>query len=405
MKTIYINKLFAILFLFGLIGCGGSENKENDHGHDHEAGEEKHGEMNEEEDHEEQEGVHFTNTQFEALRMKVDTIPMRNVSAYVETNGQLEVPPQNEASVTAIIGANVSSIKVIEGDKVEKGQVLAYIAHPDLIQLQSNYNSNWNELQYLEQDYKRQQKLYDEKVGSGKELQRIKSDFQSKKSNVNGFAAQLKLLGIPTTSVENGTIIEQVAVRSPIEGYVRLVEIKTGQYVTPQTELFEIVNLEHIHADFMVFEKDIAKVQEGQKIQFKVESIESELEASVYSVGKNFEQNPKAIHIHAEIEDKSGLLLPGMYVRGRILTSGTMGQALPEGAVIRDNGKDYIFSVKKEKEDEWEFTPIEVVAGITSNGWTEIKLLQPLPTNTKVALNNAYYLIAEMQKGEAEHEH
>jgi cobalt-zinc-cadmium efflux system membrane fusion protein len=82
-----------------------------------------------------------------------------------------------------------------------------------------------------------------------------------------------------------------------------------------------------------------------------------------------------------------------------------MGQALPEGAVIRDNGKDYIFSVKKEKEDEWEFTPIEVVAGITSNGWTEIKLLQPLPATTKVALNNAYYLIAEMQKGEAEHEH
>ena len=405
MKTIYINKLFAILFLFGLIACGGTENKENDHGHDHEAGEEKHGEMNEEEDHEEQEGVHFTTTQFEALGMKVDTILMRNVSAYVETNGQLEVPPQNEASVTAIIGANVSSIKVIEGDKVEKGQVLAYITHPDLIQLQSNYNSNWNELQYLEQNYKRQQKLYDEKVGSGKELQQVKSDFQSKKSNVNGLAAQLKLLGIPTSSVENGTIIEQVAVRSPIEGFVRLVEIKTGQYVTPQTELFEIVNLEHIHADFMVFEKDIAKVQEGQKIQFKVESIETELEASVYSVGKNFEQNPKAIHIHAEIEDKIGLLLPGMYVRGRILTSNTMGQALPEGAVIRDNGKDYIFSAKKEKEDEWEFTPIEVVAGITSNGWTEIKLLKPLPNNTKVALNNAYYLIAEMQKGEAEHEH
>ena len=165
------------------------------------------------------------------------------------------------------------------------------------------------------------------------------------------------------------------------------------------------MNLEHIHADFMVFEKDIAKVQEGQKIQFKVESIESELEASVYSVGKNFEQNPKAIHIHAEIEDKSGLLLPGMYVRGRILTSGTMGQALPEGAVIRDNGKDYIFSAKKGNGEEWEFTPIEVVAGITSKGWTEIKLLQPLPATTKVALNNAYYLIAEMQKGEAEHDH
>ena len=50
-------------------------------------------------------------------------------------------------------------------------------------------------------------------------------------------------------------ILEQVPLRSPIEGYVQKVEIKTGQYVEPQTELFEIVNTEHVHADFMVFEK------------------------------------------------------------------------------------------------------------------------------------------------------
>ena len=32
-------------------------------------------------------------------------------------NGTLEVPPQNEAAITSVIGANVTSIKVIEGDK------------------------------------------------------------------------------------------------------------------------------------------------------------------------------------------------------------------------------------------------------------------------------------------------
>lgn len=403
MKTKYINNLLAILFLFGLVACENQEQHSDEHGHDHDAKKEAHGATEEEENHE---GiVHFSVAQFEALNMKVDTIPQRSIAAYVETNGQLEVPPQNEASVTAIIGANVSSIKVIEGDKVEKGQVLAYISHPELIQLQSKYSSSWNELDYLEQDFNRQQKLYDEKIGSGKELQRVKSNFQSKKSMVNGLAAQLKLLGISTSTVESGTMIEQVAVRSPIEGFVRLVEVKTGQYVTPQTELFEIVNLEHIHADFMVFEKDISKVRKGQKIKFKVESVDNELEASVYSVGKNFEQNPKAIHIHAEIEDKRGFLLPGMYARGRILMADSMGKALPEGAVIRDNGKDYIFSAKKENGDEWEFTLIEVMARNTSSGWTEIKLLQPLPANTEVAWNNAYYILAEMQKGETEHSH
>ena len=58
---------------------------------------------------------------------------------------------------------------------------------------------------------------------------------------------------------------------SPIEGYIRTVEVKTGQYVKPETEMFEIVNIEHIHADLMVFEKDMHKVKVGQRVKFNVE--------------------------------------------------------------------------------------------------------------------------------------
>ena len=35
----------------------------------------------------------------------------------------------------------------------------------------------------------------------------------------------------------------------------------------------------------------------------------------------------------------------------------------------------------------------------------EIKLLEALPEGTKVAWNNAYYLIGEMKKGDTEHGH
>ena len=49
--------------------------------------------------------------------MEVDTLAQRNMSGYVEANGQLEVPPQNEATITTVVGANVVSIEVIEGDK------------------------------------------------------------------------------------------------------------------------------------------------------------------------------------------------------------------------------------------------------------------------------------------------
>ena len=69
--------------------------------------------------------VHLSELKKNSIGIKVDVIPTRPLSGVVEANGQLEVPPQHEATVTAILGANVTAIKVIEGDKVKKGQTLA----------------------------------------------------------------------------------------------------------------------------------------------------------------------------------------------------------------------------------------------------------------------------------------
>ena len=162
----------AIAFISVLIySCG-----HNEEGHNHGEGESSESHENGEEHAEE---VHLTEEQFSSMELKVDTIPLKNISSYVQANGELEVPPQNFAEVTAVIGANVTNIEVIEGDKVKKGDVLAYLKHPDLIKVQTDYVSNWNKLIYTEKEYQRQEKLYQEKVGSGKELQKIQAEYQT----------------------------------------------------------------------------------------------------------------------------------------------------------------------------------------------------------------------------------
>jgi len=353
--------------------------------------------------------IRFTDRQFRSLGMKIGTLGQRNLGQYIEANGRLEVPPQNQAAVTTFIGANAVSIEVIEGDKVSSGQVLAYISHPDLVQFQADYLSTFNRLSFLEKDYLRKKKLYNENVGSGKELQTTEAEFLSSKAKKMGLEAQLRLLGLDPEKIRNDGISERVAIVSPINGHVRMVGVKTGQYVDPQTEMFEIVNVEHVHADLVVFEKDVHKVKEGQHVIFSVEGHEQfDLQATIYSVGKAFEKDPKAIHLHAEIENKHGSLLPGMYVRGRILTGTNNATALPEDAVVKDGERYVAFTVTERGEEEghdWEFAPFEVIVGERADGWTEIKLLSEPEEGTEFAWNNAYYLIAEMKKGETEHSH
>jgi cobalt-zinc-cadmium efflux system membrane fusion protein len=132
------------------------------------------------------------------------------------------------------------------------------------------------------------------------------------------------------------------------------------------------------------------------------------LTAKIYSVGKKFEQNPKAVHVHAEIEKKENFLIPGMYINARIKTSEEKVMALPEEAIIEEDGKPYIFLAEELQKDggtEWAFQAVEIRTGLKADGWVEIKLLEPLPAGALVAWSDAYYLISEMNKSKASHGH
>lgn len=386
-------KYSILLFLILLLSYSCNESKPEAHGHDHSK------------EHHHEEVVFLNSQQLKNLEIEIGSISQRNMGSYVLTNGMLEVPPQNEASVTAILGSNISSIKVIEGDRITKGQIIAYLSHPSIIDLQSQYITAWSKSRFLNKELERQKKLYDSKANSGKEMEFAISKQISSQASVNGLKAQLELLGISVLELEKGNIQSLVPVKSPIDGYIRSVEVKTGQYVAPQTTMFEIVNIDHIHADFMVFEKDIHKVKKGQKVKFTVESlVDVELNATIYSVGKAFEENPKAVHLHAEIENKQGFLIPGMYAQGKISISDNFEMALPEDAVAQYENEHFIF-LAVPKKDGIEFKPLKIKIGVHDGNWIVISGLSEKLKDSQFAISKAYDLMAELKKEEAEHSH
>ncbi|WP_066225677.1 efflux RND transporter periplasmic adaptor subunit [Formosa haliotis] len=394
--------IFNIVVLISVFSCGSKDsNSENTKAnHAEESVEHNH------ENHDESEGVHLTGKQFDALKMKVDTLSTRAMRGYIEANGSLDVPPQNEAAITTVLGANIASIEVIEGDKVNKGQVVAYLSHPNIIKMQTDYLNAFSNSNYLKKDFNRQKTLYDSGVGSGANYQKAEAEYEASKAMVNGLGAQLQLLHLNPKSVQSGTIYQRVALRSPIEGFVQKVRVKTGQYVAPETEVFEIVNTHHVHADLMVFEKDVQNVKKGQRVRFSVQSLpEEKFIAEIYSVSKTFEDQPKAVHVHAEIENKKGHLIPGMYIKGQIQIEEVESVAVPEQAIFNDAERFYIFKAEIGEFQDWNFKPVEVILGDKDGDWQAIRFLEDQDKTGQFALNNAYYLSAEMKKGESEHSH
>src|SRR3546814_17268504 len=122
---------------------------------------------------------------------------------------------------------------------------------------------------------------------------------------------------------------------------------------------------------------------------------EKVLTATIYAVGKTFEEDPKAVHVHAEIENGKGDLISGIYVQGRIITDEAETLAIPEGGVVTEGGRSYIFLLAgqqahadehvedagehEEQTDGQAFRMVEVGTGITEAGFVDIKPLTDMP--------------------------
>jgi len=412
-----IKLILTILFVGLLISSCGDSSKNKEEKHDDHSEEEGH------DDHEEG-TVSLTELQMNAISLKLVTIESKKMNISVKASGDLEVAPQHKADISSIVGGIVKNIYVIEGDNVKKGKVLARIEHPDIIQMQQDYLNNLNSLQFLEQEYNRRKILYEEKVGSGKEFQRITAEYKNSKANLKGQKMKLKMLGLNVSSIENGNLYSTINIVSPLNGKVGKVETNIGAYAAPLTKLIEVVNNDELHADVMVFEKDISKIKVGQTLNFTTSSLEGqEFSGKIHAISPVFESNPKAIHVHAEIDNKSKILIPGMYIHGQIITDDVLTDVLPEKAIVVEDEKSYIF-IKTEEEEhthdadgnhededdshaepKMTFKMIEVITGISNNGFTEVKLLEKLPKNTLIVGDGAYFLLAEMRKSEAEHSH
>ncbi len=364
--------------------------------------------------------VSLTKQQIKAIELKLGKIEKHNISTTVKSNGRTQLLPQDKANVSTLVGGVVENVFVIEGDFVKKGQLLAVLEHPDIVNMQQQYLENVNNLEFLEQDYQRKKKLYEEKIGSGKDYQKALSDYNKAKSTALGLKAKLKMLGISIKSVEKGNISSTINITSPIRGFVRSVKVNIGSFVEPNSDLFEIVDNSKIHADLLVYEKDIPKIKVGQKVHFNISNIPGrELKGTIFSVGKAYEDVAKAITVHAYIENTEGNIIPGMYVNAHIIVDSITTDVLPEEALAAEGNKYFIFVKTEgethpkgeenesghEGEDKWYFKKTEVIPGIRDNGFVEIKLLKPLPEHAEIAVNAAYYLQAEMGKGETEHEH
>ncbi len=330
----------------------------------------------------------------------------------IQTYGWLRLPPQYHSRLSSFLSGSIEKIFVIEGDFVHKGDTLALIASPELLELQEAYIQSLAAYRFAKAELARQRKLYQDSIAAAKQLQLAEAEFRSQQSRMLALQKRLRLANIDPSTAEHSSIVSSFPIVAPFDGYVRHINVVLGEFISPGTELFELVNNRHIHADIFVFEKDIPKVREGQAVRFALTTQPNQwYNGRIFSVGKAFEDSVKAVIVHAELTERANrdILLPGMFVNAHIITASHKVTAIPEPAVVEIEGKPYIFIfIGKQKHPDgvlWQFRPIPVLTGERDGGLIAVTPLEPIPDNAPIVVDGAYYIYAQTQNLEAEHAH
>lgn len=394
-----ILKISSILLL--LIVLGSCQDKTAQNNESDETSEEHNKEEGGEHEEEATSTLTLRLEQLDVMNIELGSIQQKNLGATLKVNGQLELPPQNMASVSAIVGGRVQSVRVIEGDYVKKGQIIAQLDNPEFITMQREYLSAKSNISFLEKDYKRKEELLKDGIASSKSFQQAEAAYNEGKSILNATKSTLQLVGINVSALENGQIISSVPVVSPIKGYVQNIKINIGKFVSAEQEMFEVVDSEYLYLGLKVFEKDIDKVKVGQKITFSLTTRPNKIyEAKIFNFGKALDMTTRAINAHAEIIGAHEGFLAGMFVEARIITSSKDVNALPDEAFVSEKGLDYVFVQKEKTDGKIEFEKVQVNKGISDLGFSEVLFIEEIPETTIIVIKGAYYLNSEMQKGE-----
>ncbi len=311
----------------------------------------------------------------------------------VEVSGIIDVPPQNLVSLSAILGGYLRSVNVLQGTHVRKGEIIAILENPDFINLQQDYLESKAKLQYIKTDYERQQELNQNNIGSKKEFQETESNFKVMEARVHSLAEKIKMLNLSIEKIEDGKLSSKINITSPIDGYVTMVNVNSGSFVGPQNIMFEITDTEHLHAELYVYEKDISKIQKGQKVKISLANDpEKNYDGEVFLINKKIEED-RTVRVHVHFTKHDHTMIPKAFIRAQITVAQKKRWSLPENAIITSENKYYVF-VELEK---GKYKKCEVKNGIVQNGIAELNILEPLDLQkTAFVTNGAFNLLSVM---------
>jgi cobalt-zinc-cadmium efflux system membrane fusion protein len=363
-----------------------------------------------EDDHEEGGRLALSAEAYAAAGIAVAPVGLGTLTPTVRVTGTLSYDERRMAIASARIGGRITEVVADYGQRVSRGDVLAWIDSPELGAAQVDYLRAESMQRLREAEYERARLLVEGEAISRGELLRREADWRAAQAELQTARHKLVILGL--TDVDIGDLLNEEVragrvypVRASIPGRVTERRAIAGRVVSADDELFTIAELDTVWLFLQVFEKDLHSVREGAAVMLTCESHpEDRFRGTIDFVGEVLDPHSRTVQARAIIDNPERELKPGMFVYATIEAKRPGGAPrsvllVPVAALASIDGQRVAFVQTADRE----FESREVEVGEATGDWIEVR--SGLTEGETIAVSGLFVLKSELLKGGLEGHH
>jgi HlyD family secretion protein len=236
--------------------------------------------------------------------LAVETAKVSRQTITETVNASGKVQPEKEVKISADISGEIIELRVKEGDRVKKGDLLARIK-PDQYQSAvdkalagvnsakatvANSKASKSQAQATFEKakliYERNKKLYSEKAIAPADFQNTEADYKVAQAQLEGSQESVKgaeyNLASATAALQDAEeSLKKTSIYSPMDGIVSKLSVELGERVvgTMQmagTEMMRIANLANMRVQVEVNENDIVRLKENDTADIDIDAFRNE---------------------------------------------------------------------------------------------------------------------------------
>jgi membrane fusion protein, multidrug efflux system len=225
------------------------------------------------------------------------------------------------------VSGRIANIGFRDGQVVKKGQLLvgldATLNEAEVAQYRAEYDLALSNL-------KRSEDLAQQKFISS-------SARETAASNAQVAEARLKLAQAR---------LSKMRIVAPFDGVVGIRGVSLGDYVKDGTDLVNVEDIRNLKVDFRLPERNLSQIQVGQAVEVVADALPGvPWQGQIEAINPRIDANGRSLELRARLDNASGKLRPGMFVRVRVIVGERSGLLVPEEAIVPQGEEFHVYKV------------------------------------------------------------